>query len=99
MDNDELLRNCSPEFQEQVKQERAKAAEEQAAKLERERAATPDALLQEIKAMRIDLQALPEQITDALSKRLQRELRWLMWIVVAYAIIYSIVDLVRKVLK
>ena len=89
MDKEELLRNCSPEFQQQVKEERVKMAEakEEAAQLERERAATPDAFLQEIKGLRADIQALPDRILGTLSKALQREFRFLIWAFVAYAVI------------
>ena len=69
MDRDELLRNCSPEFQEHVKKERAQMAKEEAAQLERDRAATPDAFLQEIKGMRADIQALPDKVVSALRRQ------------------------------
>ncbi len=44
-------------------------AKEEAAQLERDRAATPDAFLQEIRGMRADIQALPDKITSALRRQ------------------------------
>lgn len=56
----------------------------------------PDELLQEIKALRADIQALPERITSALGKRLERTISVIgVWLMVA-GLIYFVASWFRK---
>ena len=50
---------------------------------------TSSELLQEIKALRCDVQALPDRIVNAASKEIKRELNETWWTLVALGLLYA----------
>jgi hypothetical protein len=56
----------------------------------------PDELLSEIKALRVDVQELPEKIAVALAKKVGRTLNWIILAIIFLGCVKIVSDWLRK---